>query len=116
MVNKADTGLNGYRAGIFFDFLRKVEPGAVLFLGATALGFIISINNKQADHGIQLALMARDISTINVRMASESYTPAGAVGVALHQEQMETVHRRMGEIQDGQQRLWDRLNQLADEN
>jgi len=104
-----------YSAGAVFDFLRKVEPGAVLALGITALGFIVSINNQQSEHGIALALMARDIGTINARMASDTYTPAGAVGVRLHQEQMETLHRRIGDVEDENKRLWDRLNSHHDE-
>ena len=98
------------RAGVVLDFLRRVEPGAILVLGITALGFIINMSQEQAFQSTALALMQRDISSINTRMSSAEYTPAGAVSLELHREQIESIHRRVGDIEDETTRLWDRIN------
>ena len=95
-------------AGSVFAFLRKVEPGVVVLVGFAALGFLFNQNTS-------LKLMQRDIASINTRMSSEEYTPAGAISIKLHQAQMESAHRRIGEVEDEQRRVWDRMNRLTDQ-
>ena len=109
----ATNNMNG-RVTTVFDFLRRVEPGVILFIGIAALGFIINMNREQHIQSTSLALMQRDIATINERMASPTYTPAGAVSMELHREQIQAIHRRQGETASEIDRIWTRLNEHED--
>ena len=111
-MSDEETQIVNGKPGVFLKFCKEIEPGAMIVLGLFVVGLGVTLNISVRCLDKNQALMQRDIASINMRMASEDYTSAGSVPMALHQIQMETIHNRISELNVEQNRMWDRINTM----
>ena len=96
--------MNGYAESVLAT-LAKLQPGGVLAMGAIALYMIFGIDRNVNANALSIALMQRDVQALTERVNEENET---TVNVDLHQEQIESIHFRIGEMRN-------RLEKLEDE-